>query len=82
MAVLRDLAALVDEMAQEPDHALGRGHDREEDRDVLTEGEAAEALAALERLLAAVEAGQVECEPGEVDRLRGAVEVLREMLRP
>lgn len=47
---------------------------------VLSESEVAVALAALERLLADVDAGRLQCSPTQRERLRGAALVLKQLL--
>ena len=47
---------------------------------VLSESEVAAALAGVERLLAAVDAGRLQCSPTQRERLRGAALALEQLL--
>ena len=49
---------------------------------MLTESEVAAALAGVERLLADVDAGRLQCSPTQRERLRGAALALEQLLAP
>jgi hypothetical protein len=49
---------------------------------VLSESDVTAALAGVERLLADVEAGRLQCSPTQRERLRGAALALEQLLDP